>query len=217
MRLRSPRATATCWTSSRSSRRISRRRTRGRPAAPKSSADPCPRRRRPDPLAGAPHPATTGRPDGGAARRGVRPAAPRGARHGVAPDPGSRHAHRGGKAGCTRPERPRAATGEYSGLQIDLARALAQRIFGDATKVRLHAIGAEEPTSLLRSALHFLDPLLRGLSILSTLATGSWWQLGMAGRLPEFLCPAECVGQQDLSAWTTTGASVLCGSTASAA
>ena len=90
-----------------------------------------------------------------------------------------------------------AATGEYSGLQIDLARALAQRIFGDATKVRLRAIGAEEPTSLLHSALHFLEPLLRGFSILSTLATGSWWQLGMAGKLPEFLCPAACVGQQD--------------------
>ena len=28
-------------------------------------------------------------------------------------------------------------------------------------------------------------------------AASNWWHLGMAGRLPEFLCPRECVGQQD--------------------
>ena len=25
----------------------------------------------------------------------------------------------------------------------------------------------------------------------------NWWHLGMAGKLPEFFCPEECVGQQD--------------------
>jgi beta-glucosidase/6-phospho-beta-glucosidase/beta-galactosidase len=25
----------------------------------------------------------------------------------------------------------------------------------------------------------------------------TWWHLGMAGQLPEFLCPKECIGQQD--------------------
>jgi len=34
-------------------------------------------------------------------------------------------------------------------------------------------------------------------SILSTVVASNWWHLGMAGRLPEFLCPPECVGQQD--------------------
>jgi len=29
------------------------------------------------------------------------------------------------------------------------------------------------------------------------LTNTNWWYLGMAGRLPEFLCPRECVGQLD--------------------
>jgi len=32
---------------------------------------------------------------------------------------------------------------------------------------------------------------------LSSALNTNWWHLGMAGRLPEFLCPRECVGQQD--------------------
>jgi hypothetical protein len=43
----------------------------------------------------------------------------------------------------------------------------------------------------------FLEPLLRALTILSTAMSGNWWHLGMAGRLPEFLCPPECRNQQD--------------------
>jgi hypothetical protein len=39
--------------------------------------------------------------------------------------------------------------------------------------------------------------MLRALTILSTAFSGSWWHLGMAGQLPEFLCPRECHGQQD--------------------
>src|SRR5262249_1688648 len=49
----------------------------------------------------------------------------------------------------------------------------------------------------LRGVLGFLDPLLKTASILSTILTTNWWHLGMAGRLPEFLCPAECQRQQD--------------------
>ena len=38
---------------------------------------------------------------------------------------------------------------------------------------------------------------LGGLRCFFTLLNPNWWYLGMAGRLPEFLCPRECVGQQD--------------------
>ncbi|OLE57012.1 MAG: ABC transporter substrate-binding protein, partial [Cyanobacteria bacterium 13_1_40CM_2_61_4] len=69
-------------------------------------------------------------------------------------------------------------TGELSGLEIDLARAMAQDICG-------------------RSALHIFDPVLKLYSILSTALTSNWWHLGMAGKLPAFLCPSECVDQQD--------------------
>jgi hypothetical protein len=31
----------------------------------------------------------------------------------------------------------------------------------------------------------------------ATLSNTNWWYLGMAGRLPAFLCPPECVGTQD--------------------
>jgi ABC-type amino acid transport substrate-binding protein len=88
-------------------------------------------------------------------------------------------------------------SGEWSGLEIDLARSIAQHIFGDAAKLRLRPATTKQRIPLLRSALRFLDPLLKQFSILSTALTSNWWHLGMAGKLPEFLCPPECAGQQD--------------------
>jgi hypothetical protein len=38
-------------------------------------------------------------------------------------------------------------------------------------------------------------------SVLSSFTASNWWQLGMRGRLPEFLCPRECVGQLDYVAF----------------
>lgn len=88
-------------------------------------------------------------------------------------------------------------TGVLSGLEIDLARAIALQIFGDNTRIRFRPATTRERIPLLRSLLRVFDPLLRQFSILSTGLTSNWWHLGMAGRLPEFLCPPECVGQQD--------------------
>ena len=42
-----------------------------------------------------------------------------------------------------------------------------------------------------------LDPIFEPIAILSTILASNWWHLGMAGQLPEFLCPRECVGRQD--------------------
>jgi beta-glucosidase/6-phospho-beta-glucosidase/beta-galactosidase/ABC-type amino acid transport substrate-binding protein len=89
-------------------------------------------------------------------------------------------------------------TGELSGLEIDLARAIAERIFGDPDAVRFQPTNTQERIPLLRSVRRRLvDPFLKGYSILSTLLASTWWHLGMAGQLPEFLCPKECIGQQD--------------------
>ena len=88
-------------------------------------------------------------------------------------------------------------TGERSGLEIDLARAIAQQIFGDPSKVQFRPTETGERIPLLRSVQRMFAPLLRQWSTLSTALTSNWWHLGMAGRLPEFLCPAWCVGQQD--------------------
>ncbi len=35
------------------------------------------------------------------------------------------------------------------------------------------------------------------LRLVLTGANSNWWHLGMAGKLPEFLCPKDCVGQHD--------------------
>ena len=37
----------------------------------------------------------------------------------------------------------------------------------------------------------------KSLAIFTTLLGTNWWNLGMAGKLPEFLCPRECVGTLD--------------------
>jgi hypothetical protein len=88
-------------------------------------------------------------------------------------------------------------TGEFSGLEIDLAKALAQQIFGDASKVQFRAVKSSERLQLVRSLVRIFDPIQKIFSILSTSVTSNWWHLGMAGKLPSFLCPEECVGQQD--------------------
>lgn len=37
----------------------------------------------------------------------------------------------------------------------------------------------------------------RQYSIILTVCLSNWWQLGMAGKLPEYVCPVGCVGRQD--------------------
>jgi beta-glucosidase/6-phospho-beta-glucosidase/beta-galactosidase/ABC-type amino acid transport substrate-binding protein len=88
-------------------------------------------------------------------------------------------------------------TREWSGLEIDIARAIALYIFNDASKVVFHSCTTKERIPLLRSFFKRLDPVLQVYSILSSAFITNWWHLGMAGKLPEFLCPAECVGQFD--------------------
>jgi beta-glucosidase/6-phospho-beta-glucosidase/beta-galactosidase/ABC-type amino acid transport substrate-binding protein len=88
-------------------------------------------------------------------------------------------------------------TGEWSGIEVDLARSIAQEVLGSPDKVVFRPVALQERLSLVRSALHILDPWLKLFSILSTTLTSNWWHLGMAGKLPEFLCPSECVGKQD--------------------
>ena len=48
-----------------------------------------------------------------------------------------------------------------------------------------------------RSWVHVLFALRKSIAIFSTLLGTNWWNLGMAGKLPEFLCPRECAGTLD--------------------
>ncbi|MDJ0734222.1 MAG: family 1 glycosylhydrolase [Nostocaceae cyanobacterium] len=88
-------------------------------------------------------------------------------------------------------------TGEFSGLEIDLARAIAKEIFGDPNKVEFRPATTKERLPLLRSIVRIFDPMLKTFSILSSFLSSNWWYLGMAGKLPTFLCPKDCVGQMD--------------------
>lgn len=89
------------------------------------------------------------------------------------------------------------ATKRYTGLEIDLARAIAQQIFGDPEKVEFRVVAMHERLGVVRSRLAWVDRPLRLLTFFSTMLTADWWHLGMQGRLPAFLCPPECRGALD--------------------
>jgi hypothetical protein len=67
--------------------------------------------------------------------------------------------------------------------------------------------GAHAGPILLAGLAHLTARLARSLggaktfAVLSSFMASNWWQLGMRGRLPSFLCPPECVGQQDFVAF----------------
>lgn len=88
-------------------------------------------------------------------------------------------------------------TGELKGLEVGLARAVARRIFGDASKVRFYPVTTDNRIPVLLPRLSFLDQILKQYSILSTMIMTNWWYMGMAGKLDEFLCPAGCAGKLD--------------------
>ena len=48
-----------------------------------------------------------------------------------------------------------------------------------------------------RGHSRFIRPLLSYHATITSALNGNWWHLGMAGKLDRYLCPEECVGQQD--------------------
>lgn len=97
------------------------------------------------------------------------------------------------------------ATGDFSGREVELVREIARQIFGDPDRVRFQSVIPARRLAALRSPLSLLDgivgPFLKLIAFFGTFFFSDWWHLGMAGRLPKFLCPPECVGQQDLVAF----------------
>lgn len=90
------------------------------------------------------------------------------------------------------------AAGRYEGLEPQIARRVAKLIFGDPECVEFVPIQGEQRLGATRSTfLHGLFMFRKGLAIFTTLLGTNWWNLGMAGKLPEFLCPRECVGTLD--------------------
>ncbi len=90
--------------------------------------------------------------------------------------------------------------GNYSGMEPDLARCIAAEIFGsEHAPVRFVPVTGNRRLNATRSPLHVFDGLRKSIGMFGTLVGTNWWNLGMAGRLPEFLCPRECVGALDFA------------------
>jgi len=89
------------------------------------------------------------------------------------------------------------ADGSWTGTEIVLARQLAEYIVGDPNRVRFEAVPTNDKVRQVRSWWAPADRLLRALTVAMTLLNSNWWHLGMAGELPEWLCPANCAGKQD--------------------
>lgn len=88
--------------------------------------------------------------------------------------------------------------GGYRGLEPDLARAIAQEVLGmpDA-RVEFVPLSRAKRLMATRSPLRIFDGIRRAFAMFGTLVGTNWWNLGMAGKLPHFLCPPECVGTLD--------------------
>lgn len=100
--------------------------------------------------------------------------------------------HPGTPGLCERDEH-----GAYTGLEPEIARALAHRILGDRAKVKFVEVRGDRRMSATRSWLQIFFTLRKTIGMFGTLLGTNWWNLGMAGKLPAFLCPPECVGTLD--------------------
>ena len=87
--------------------------------------------------------------------------------------------------------------GGYAGLEPDLARAIADEILGPGAQIRFELLSGDSRWKSTRSALRIFDDVRKTLGMFGTLVGTNWWNLGMAGRLPSFLCPPECAGALD--------------------
>lgn len=95
----------------------------------------------------------------------------------------------------------RGENGIWTGLEIDIARAIAKYIFGNEGALELVPVATKQRISILRSMVRLFDPLYKLWGILASSSTTGWWNLGMAGKLPGFLCPSGCDGQLDFVAF----------------
>lgn len=101
--------------------------------------------------------------------------------------------HPGVEGLCTRD-----AAGDYTGVEPNLARSIARALFGDdKNRVRFVELSGRHRLRATRSPLQLFDGIRKSFGMFTTLVGTNWWNLGMAGKLPEFLCPKECAGTLD--------------------
>lgn len=88
-----------------------------------------------------------------------------------------------------------ACTGE--GLELKLARRIARELLGDSDLLEIVPIAPSERLEVLASKSSWLNWAWRFWGTTTLIANANWWYLGISGRLPDELCPAEAVGAQD--------------------
>jgi hypothetical protein len=96
-----------------------------------------------------------------------------------------------------RSDQPESVNNDVARKERDIALGVARAILGDKDKIRLERLSVAERVEALSPLSQFLNKLLDSIAVITTALNGNWWHLGMCGRLPEFLCPKNCVGQQD--------------------
>ncbi|MBV9105199.1 MAG: family 1 glycosylhydrolase [Verrucomicrobia bacterium] len=95
------------------------------------------------------------------------------------------------------PDQRSAAGASLLTAERRIAGEIAHRILGDSKKVKFIEVTLPNRIKALVPWYDFLGPLLKAIGLVTTILNSNWWHLGMCGRLPEFLCPRDCVGQQD--------------------
>jgi len=83
------------------------------------------------------------------------------------------------------------------GIEVQLARRIAETLFGDEGRLEIIRVAPARRFRLLRSKSSWLNWAWRFWGTTTLIANANWWYLGTSGRLPEELCPHEAVGAQD--------------------
>jgi beta-glucosidase/6-phospho-beta-glucosidase/beta-galactosidase len=96
-------------------------------------------------------------------------------------------------------DQTQAPRNAISQKEKDIAENVAKKIFGDTNKIRWEYLSASERVDAISPISEFFHRIMDGIAVVTTALNGNWWHLGMSGKLPEFLCPKRCVGQQDFA------------------
>ncbi|MDQ8189960.1 family 1 glycosylhydrolase [Roseibacillus persicicus] len=83
------------------------------------------------------------------------------------------------------------------GVEVELVRSVAEALLGDREKVEFVTIDPTKPLKVLETRASRLNLLWRFAGAAGLIANSNWWYLGIRGRLPESLCPAEAHRAQD--------------------
>ena len=83
------------------------------------------------------------------------------------------------------------------GVEVQLAKRVAKAIFGDEDKIKFVTLDHQKPLKVLETKASKLNLLWRYAGAAGLIANSNWWYLGIRGRLPESLCPAEAHQAQD--------------------